>query len=95
MINASAIDLQTAIPLVTGSGGALVVFWLWVTDLKKRNVDLAVKNDVLIDDLKSISKDAIECITKVIEKEEVAGSWRDDVMEEIRRIGYKIDQINK
>jgi hypothetical protein len=57
------------ITAITGSGGALVVLMLWV-----RSLTTAIKNKD--DELIKISRESIECITKVIEKQNQDLPWK-------------------
>lgn len=80
---------------ITGSGGALVVLFMWVKYLTK----IIDKQDK---QLLEISKNSIECITKIISKydEDKEGKekfynedkqWRDKSMDILRRIEHFLE----
>jgi hypothetical protein len=73
---------------ITGSGGALIVLMLWVknlsTQIKEKDQELA-----------QISKDSIECITKIIEKKNQEELWKNKVENLLISINKVLDKINR
>lgn len=51
------------VSLITGSGGALVVLMMWVRSLLASNKQLEEEN-------RSISRQSVECITKILERQD-------------------------
>jgi hypothetical protein len=67
---AQTIEHPWWITAITGSGGALVVLMLWV-----KSLTTAIKNKD--DELIKISRESIECITKVIQKQNQDRPWKE------------------
>ena len=55
--------------IITGSGGALVVLMLWV-----KNLSATVKKKD--EELMQISRQSIECITKILERQNQDKEWK-------------------
>lgn len=88
----SLIAEQTSNPwwitVLTGSGGALFVQFLWIKNLSDSN---KAKDKVIIDkdkELMEISKESIECITKILERQNQDRPWKE-------RLEKLIDDIHK
>lgn len=73
---------------ITGSGGALVVFMLWVRSLLSQ---VKQKDRELLE----ISKESVCCITKLIERQKVDEAWRNEIEEIIRTNNRILTQDNK
>lgn len=71
---------------ITGSGGALIVLMMWVKNLLN---SIKTKDEELI----KISKESIECITKVIEKHNQDTPWKNKVETLITDIQSSIRKI--
>lgn len=90
MIIAQATTDPYWVSLITGSGGALVVLMMWVRSLSATNKRLEQEN-------RDISRQSVECITKILERQDQEKSskseerafdaaWKKDVMNLINRI---------
>lgn len=74
------------ITAITGSGGALIIQQLWIRSL---TASLQKKEAELME----ISKESIECITKILERHDQDRTWRDKVLETLLSMKNKIDNI--
>lgn len=73
---------------ITGSGGALIVLMMWVKSL----LALVKRKD---EELIKISKESIECITKVIEKHNQDTPWKNKVENLISDIFVTIKKLEE
>ena len=73
---------------ITGSGGALIVLMLWV---RTQLVTIKKKDEELV----RISKESIECITKIIEKHTQDGPWKLKIESLIQEIQVSLKSIEK
>jgi erythromycin esterase-like protein len=66
---------------ITGSGGALIILMMWVKNLtatvKKKDTELM-----------EISRQSIECITKILERQNQDKDWKD-------RLNNLLDEIHE
>ena len=78
------------ISIITGSGGALVVLMMWVRIVNKQ---ITEKDE----QLRTISLQSIECITKIISKIEDEEKWKKRVEEILNsiHIAMIIDKAKK
>ena len=83
------------VSLITGSGGALIVLMMWVKSLSASNKRLEEEN-------RDISRQSIECITKILERQDQEkstkatdraeeNSWRQDLRSLMERICSRLD----
>jgi hypothetical protein len=76
------------ITAITGSGGALIVLMLWVrsqlTTIKKKDEELV-----------RISRESIECITRMIEKHNQDGPWKLKIESLVQEIYSSMKSIEK
>lgn len=73
---------------ITGSGGALIVLMLWV-----RNLSDAIKTKDK--ELTQISRESIECISKIIEMKNSDEKWKDKVEHLLSNINKVLDRIHR
>lgn len=73
---------------ITGSGGALIVLMMWVKSLLD---SIKHKDQELI----KISKESIECITKVVEKHNQDTPWKNKVETLISDISVTIKKLEQ
>ena len=69
--------------LITGSGGALVILMMWVRDATKQ-----VKQKDK--ELTEISRESVECITRIIDKLEREDSWKKRIEKMVRETNRHI-----
>jgi hypothetical protein len=81
--------------LITGSGGALVVLILWVKSLTSSNKRLEVES-------RDISRQSIECITKILERQDqekrekaYEDIWKKEITEMITKIHNSLYSDNR
>ena len=83
------------VSLITGSGGALIVLMLWVKSLSASNKRLEEEN-------RDISRQSIECITKILERQDqekmtkatqmiADTSWKEDLKSLMNRICNRLE----
>lgn len=76
------------ITAITGSGGALIVLMLWVRSLL---TTVKTKDEELV----RISKESIECITRMIEKHNQDAPWKLKVESLVQEIYNSLKSIEK
>ena len=83
------------VSLITGSGGALIVLMMWVKSLSASNKRLEEEN-------RDISRQSIECITKILERQDSEQSikatdkiadmtWKQDLKSLMNRICNRLE----
>jgi hypothetical protein len=64
---------ESIIPWVTGSGGALVVLVAWVWSEREQRAKADAKYE-------SVSREAIECLAKIVDREDDDKTWKERVI---------------
>ena len=78
--------MENLLPYVTGSGGALAVLLFWVFIEQKEKKRLNDEKTQLQHEYNAVSKEAIECITKVLERDTQVNDWRSRAMALLQKI---------
>ena len=71
--------IESMLPLMTGSGGALAVLLIWVWSLRNQN-------ETLNAELKELGKEAVACIATVMARHDADKDWRARVVTMLEKI---------
>ena len=73
------VELETFIPLITGSCGALVVQALWIWSERSERKAAEARYE-------AIAREAIECLAKIVDHDDTDKEWRRDVKQLLNTI---------
>ena len=85
-------ELAPLFEALAGGGVAVVVFYFWVSDLRKQ-LDLAYEQIKKKDtELHSIAREAVACIEKITIQTDEEKAFREKLMAIMQRVDQKLDE---